>query len=80
MAQITVSLPDELQHWADARVVERGFGTASDYVGDLVRQDQEYAVKLAALQAAIDAGLASPETDATIDDIIARGLARHKAA
>lgn len=71
MAQVTVSLSDELQHWAEARVVEGGFGSASDYVGDLVRRDQEYAVKLKALQAAIEEGLASGVSDRTIEDIIA---------
>ncbi|MEG3088493.1 type II toxin-antitoxin system ParD family antitoxin [Sphingomonas sp. PB4P5] len=59
MAQVTVSLSDDLQHWADARVAEGGYGSPSDYVVDLVRRDQEYAVKLKALQAAIDEGLAS---------------------
>jgi len=42
-----------------------------------VRRDRDYAEKLAALQAAIDEGLASPEVDTSIEDIIARGLARH---
>lgn len=74
---MTVLLPDDLQSWADARAVERGFGSTSDYICDLVRRGREDAEKLAALQAAIDAGRASPEVDTSIDEIIARGLARH---
>ncbi|WP_404373132.1 type II toxin-antitoxin system ParD family antitoxin [Sphingomonas sp. MMS24-J45] len=77
MAQMTILLPDDLQSWADARAVEGGFGSTSDYICDLVRRDRAYAVKLAALQAAIDEGRASPEVDTSIEDIIARGMARH---
>jgi antitoxin ParD1/3/4 len=77
MAQLNVILPDDLQSWADARAVEGGFGSTGDYIGELMRRDREDAEKLAALQAAIDEGLASPVVETTIEDIIARGLARH---
>lgn len=59
MAQLNVMLPDDLQSWADARAVEGGFSSTGDYICDLVRRDREDAEKLAALQAAIDAGRAS---------------------
>lgn len=59
MAQMTVLLPDDLQRWADARSVEGGFSSTGDYIGELMRRDREDAEKLAALQAAIDAGRAS---------------------
>ncbi len=71
MAQLNVQLPDDLQRWTDARAVEGGFDSGSDYVRDLVRRDRDYAQKLAALQAAIDEGLASGVSDRTIEDIIA---------
>ena len=56
---MNVLLPDDLQRWADARAVERRFSSTGDYICDLVRRDREDAEKLAALQAAIDAGRAS---------------------
>ncbi|MDX5982831.1 ribbon-helix-helix domain-containing protein [Sphingomonas echinoides] len=71
MAQLNVFLPDDLQRWADARAVEGGFSSTSDYICDLVRRDREDAEKLVALRAAIDEGLASGVSDRTIEDIIA---------
>jgi len=71
MAQLNVLLPDDLQHWTDARAAEGGFDSGGDYVRDLLRRDREHAAKLAALQAAIDEGLASGVSDRTIEDIIA---------
>ena len=71
MAQLNVLLPDDLQHWTDARAAEGGFDSGSDYVRDLLRRDREYAEKLAVLQGAINEGLASGVSERTIEDIIA---------
>jgi antitoxin ParD1/3/4 len=71
MAEVHVSLPDGLGDWANQRVAEGRYDSASDYVGDLVRRDREAAEATARLQAAIDEGLASPETDTSIKDILA---------
>ncbi|MEG8219729.1 type II toxin-antitoxin system ParD family antitoxin [Sphingomonas sp. HH69] len=75
MAQMNISLPDALKSWIEARVAEGRYSSSSDYVRDLVRREQEAEEKLRILRAAIEEGLASPETDATIDDIIADGRA-----
>ena len=77
MAQMNVSIPDKLKGWAEQRVAEGRYSSTSDYIRDLVRRDQENEEQIRRLQAAIDEGRASPETDTTIDDIIARGRARH---
>jgi antitoxin ParD1/3/4 len=71
MAQMNISIPDQLKSWAEARVAEGRYSSTSDYVRDLVRRDQEYAEKLQRLQAAIDEGLASGVSERTIEDIIA---------
>ncbi len=77
MAQMSISIPDKLKGWAESRVAEGRYSSTSDYVRDLVRRDQEHDEKLRALQSAIDEGLASPVVDTTIEEIIARGKARH---
>ena len=59
MAQMNISIPDQLKSWAEARVAEGRYSSTSDYVRDLVRRDQEHAEKHRALVAAIDEGLAS---------------------
>ncbi|MFA5970435.1 MAG: type II toxin-antitoxin system ParD family antitoxin [Sphingomonas sp.] len=77
---MNISIPEALKSWAEARVAEGSYSSTSDYVRDLVRRDRDYAEKLAALQAAVDEGLASPEVDTTIEDIIAEGNRRYALA
>ena len=74
---MNVSIPDKLKGWAESRVAEGRYSSTSDYVRDLVRRDQEAEEARRRLMAAIDEGLASPETDTTIDNIIARGRKRN---
>jgi antitoxin ParD1/3/4 len=77
MAQVNVVLPQDLSDWAQARATQGGYADPADYVRDVVRREREHEDKLARLQTAIEEGLASPEVDATIEDIIAEGLTRH---
>ena len=77
MAQVNVSLPDDLSRWAETRVAQGHYGNPGEYLRELVRRDREDEEKFDRLRAAIDEGLASPIVDTTIEDIIARGRARH---
>lgn len=70
MAQMNISIPEALKAWAESRVAEGRYSSTSDYMRDLVRRDQEYAQKLASLQAEIDKGFASGISKRTINDII----------
>lgn len=79
MAQVNVSLPDDLGDWAQSRVTPGGFADASDYVRDVVRRDRAYEEKLTLLQTAIDEGRASPISERTIEDIITEGRRRRAA-
>jgi len=59
MAQMHVSLPDDLKTWAEARVAEGRYGGTDEYILDLIRRDREHEQKRRALQAAIKEGRAS---------------------
>jgi len=38
---MNISLPDPLKSFVDEQVKERGYGTSSEYVRELIRKDQE---------------------------------------
>ena len=41
MSTMNVSLPSSLKDFVDAQVAERGYGTSSEYVRELIRRDQD---------------------------------------
>lgn len=41
MATMTISLPDPMKDWIEARIKEGEYASTSDYVRDLVRRDRE---------------------------------------
>lgn len=41
MTTMNISLPDTLKTFVDAQVAERGYGTSSEYVRELIRKDQD---------------------------------------
>jgi len=41
MSTMNISLPDSLKAFVDAQVSERGYGTSSEYVRELIRKDQD---------------------------------------
>lgn len=38
---MNISLPDSLKAFVDEQVSQRGFGTSSEYVRELIRRDQD---------------------------------------
>lgn len=38
---MNISLPDSLKTFVDEQVEQRGYGTSSEYVRELIRRDQE---------------------------------------
>jgi antitoxin ParD1/3/4 len=81
MAQLNVSIPPALKSWIDHRVAEGRYSSASDYVRDLVRRDQdaepddiEYVKALLAEGEA--SGISDEEPETIIENIIARRRAR----
>lgn len=41
MTTMNISLPDALKSFVDERVAAGGYGTASEYVRELIRKDQD---------------------------------------
>ena len=41
MSTMNISLPDALKSFVDEQVAERGFGTISEYVRELIRKEQD---------------------------------------
>jgi antitoxin ParD1/3/4 len=41
MATMTVSLPDPMKDWIEARIQQGDYASVSDYVRDLVRRDRD---------------------------------------
>ncbi|MDX8453072.1 type II toxin-antitoxin system ParD family antitoxin [Mesorhizobium sp. VK9D] len=41
MSIMNISLPDSLKHFVDQQVMDRGYGTSSEYLSELIRHDQD---------------------------------------
>ena len=86
MAQMNLSIPDQLKKWVESRVTDGSYASSSDYMRDLIRQEQRHQEKLARLQAEIDIGLASPISERSAAQISADAreriaeMSRHKNA
>jgi antitoxin ParD1/3/4 len=81
MAQLNVSLPPALKSWIDHRVAQGRYSSASDYVRDLVRRDQEsehddIAWVKAQLAEGVASGISDEKPETIIGNIIAKRRAR----
>jgi antitoxin ParD1/3/4 len=63
MAQMNISIPDKLKAWVESRVADGTYASSSDYLRDLVRQDQRELQRLEHLRAEIQAGFDSGISD-----------------
>lgn len=82
MSQLNVSIPPQLKSWIEHRVAEGRYSSASDYVRDLVRRDQESEPNdIEWIRGLIAEGLASDIVDKdprdVMEEIIAERRARH---
>jgi len=77
MSDTPRSLAEPAREWIATRVASGAWPDADAYLSDLVAKDREDAETLAALNAAIDEGLASGISEMSIEEIFARARARH---
>ena len=64
---MNISLPDSLKSFVDQQVSERGYGTSSEYVRELIRKDQDR-LQLRSLLLAGAASAPAAPADATYFD------------
>jgi antitoxin ParD1/3/4 len=76
MATMTISLPDPMKEWIEARIKEGEYASTSDYVRDLVRRDRE---RRARPELTVDESRAGGLSDKTVSDILASAKNQAKA-
>ncbi len=64
---MNISRPETLKDFVDQRVAESGYGTSSEYLGELIRKDQDRLRLRGLLLAGAESSSTSP-TDATYFD------------
>lgn len=66
---MNISLPDSLKSFVDQQVSERGYGTSSEYVCELIRKDQDRQRLRGLLLAGAATAPASPADAAYFDGL-----------
>ena len=77
MATMNVSLPEAMKQWVEKQARSGRYSNTSDYVRDLIRRDQDQAMKIAHMQALVTEGLESGTGRRTMEEL--RETAREKA-
>ncbi|MFN3321235.1 MAG: type II toxin-antitoxin system ParD family antitoxin [Allorhizobium sp.] len=70
MAKLSIRLPDKMKQFVDDQTQEGQFANEEAYIQDLINQDQERQKEVARIQAIVDAGIASGESDESMRDIL----------
>ena len=83
MATMTISLPEPMKDWIEARIKEGEYASTSDYVRDLVRRDRERRshpeLTIDDLRRIVDESRRSGVGDKSVADIVAQAKQRAKA-
>lgn len=72
MGTMNISLPESMKDFVDAQVVDRGFGTSSEYVRELIRREQERCRLRDMLLDGANSGVGEPAAPAYFDALRAR--------
>ena len=70
MATMNVSLPELMKNWVEAQADTGRYSNASDYVRDLIRRDQERAVKIEEMQCLVNEGIESGTSGRSLSTIM----------
>lgn len=69
---MNISLPDSLKVFVEQQVAQRGYGTSSEYVRELIRRDQDRAILRSLILEGAASAPAEPADDAYFDGLRAR--------
>lgn len=79
MAQMNVSIPEPMKNWCEAQIKDGRYSTASDYIRDLIRKDQDQRQAVTAMQTLIREAENSGISSNSIEEIFAIAKERAKA-
>jgi antitoxin ParD1/3/4 len=83
MTSLNVSLPESMREWIDEQVKTGGYGTASEFVREVIREAQKNKARQeleAKLLAGINSGPATEMTKADWDGLKERARSRKRTA
>lgn len=69
---MNISLPESLKSFVDEQVIERGYGTSSEYVRELIRKEQDRQQLRGLLLAGAASSAAGPADGAYFEGLRAR--------
>jgi antitoxin ParD1/3/4 len=75
MATMNISLPKKMKDWVEKRASEGSYANSSDYVRDLIREDEERQQVYDEIMQAAEAGLTSGFSERTPQQIVDATLA-----
>lgn len=75
MATMNISLPKKMKDWVEKRVSEGSYANSSDYIRDLIREDEERRQVYDEIMQAAEDGLASGLSERTPQEIVEATLA-----
>lgn len=79
MSTMTISLPDPMKAFVDEQVAERGYGSSSEYVRDLIRKDGDRQKLRSLLLVGAESSSTEPIDTAYFDTLRARIADHHTA-
>jgi antitoxin ParD1/3/4 len=74
MTSLNISLPEALKAYVEGQVASGDWGTPSEYVRELIRQDKER--RLGDLEASLVAATKGPKIELSVAEIRRKGLVR----
>jgi len=72
MTSLNISLPEALKKYVEGQVASGDWGTPSEYIRELIRQDKQRRLEL--LEQDLIAGIRSPRIELSMDEIRKKGL------